>query len=161
MVLNVCMGQKANVDKGCIPLKVNFSADSLTSYYWDFKDGTFSSFQNPEHFFTKAGVYTVELKAGKNGIKKGEIIITVFEDPIIDIKYDVSKGCAPLNVNFSPNIKIDPKIKIIGYKWTFGDGNSDTKMNTSYTYTKSGLFTVSLEVITEDNNCIKTKIFLI
>lgn len=159
LFVNISFAQKANVDKGCIPLKVNFSSEILSAYYWDFKDGTYANTQFPEHFFTKAGTYVVELRAGKSGAKVGEVTINVYDDPVINIKSDVVKGCAPLTVNFTPELTIDPRIKIKGYKWTFGDGSSDTKMNATYTYANAGLFTVSLEIVTDDINCGKTKIF--
>ncbi len=50
--------------QGTIPLTVNFtdtSGNGVTSWHWDFGDGTTSSAQNPTHIYTKTGTYTVSL----------------------------------------------------------------------------------------------------
>jgi len=51
---------------GSSPLAVTFtdqSANSPTSWLWDFGDGTTSTFQNPSHPYTNPGSYTVTLTA--------------------------------------------------------------------------------------------------
>ena len=59
-------GFTANVTSGPVLLAVQFTDDStagslapITSYYWDFGDGTNSTLQNPTHTFTQIGQYTV------------------------------------------------------------------------------------------------------
>jgi PKD repeat protein len=58
---------------GTAPLTVNFASSStgtITTYAWNFGDGTSSSAQNPSHVYSTAGVYTVSLtvsgSAGSN-----------------------------------------------------------------------------------------------
>lgn len=52
---------------GYVPLTVQFTASasdpdgSISSYHWDFDDGSTSSEQNPTHTFTSAGEYMVEI----------------------------------------------------------------------------------------------------
>ncbi len=54
----------ATPTSGTAPLTVNFndqSANSPTSWQWDFGDGNSSEEQNPEHIYQNAGSYTVQL----------------------------------------------------------------------------------------------------
>ncbi|MHC1727328.1 MAG: LamG-like jellyroll fold domain-containing protein [Syntrophobacteraceae bacterium] len=51
---------------GAAPLTVHFtdtSSGTVTSWLWDFEDGTTSSAQNPAHSFLVAGSYTISLTA--------------------------------------------------------------------------------------------------
>ncbi len=59
----------ATPTNGTAPLAVNFSdqsANSPTSWAWDFGDGTTSTQQNPAKTYTTAGNYTVKLTATNN-----------------------------------------------------------------------------------------------
>ncbi|MFY9195675.1 MAG: PKD domain-containing protein, partial [Methanoculleus sp.] len=54
----------ANVTAGSVPLAVQFTDESIgdiTSWSWDFGDGSTSTEQNPEHIYVSAGNYTVSL----------------------------------------------------------------------------------------------------
>lgn len=62
----------ANVVTGIAPYSVQFTDNSLntpTSWSWNFGDGntTNNNLQNPEHFYTTAGLYTVSLTATNAG----------------------------------------------------------------------------------------------
>lgn len=57
---------EADALTGRAPLTVNFtdqSTESITSWQWDFGDGTISTEQNPSHTYTDPGTYTVSLTA--------------------------------------------------------------------------------------------------
>lgn len=150
------ISQSADVTKGCSPLSVQFSADSLYQYYWEFEEGNATSnLQNPQHIFTHPGKYTVKLYNGKGKSKIGEIEITVFADPIITFEADTTKGCVPLEVNFTPNIELDSELTVIKYKWAFGDGEQSDVKNPTHIYTVSGVFKVSLEIVTNLTECNK------
>jgi len=54
----------SNTVSGSAPLTVNFTDQScgiITSWSWDFGDGSTSSEQNPSHTYTIPGIYTVSL----------------------------------------------------------------------------------------------------
>ena len=59
---------ETNVTNGTAPLTVSFSGRGvdydgvITSYHWDFDDGTTSDEQNISHTFSKPGIYTVTLR---------------------------------------------------------------------------------------------------
>ena len=51
---------------GTAPLTITFtdaSTNTPTSWYWSFGDGTYSTVQRPRHTYSKAGTYSVTLKA--------------------------------------------------------------------------------------------------
>ncbi len=53
-----------------------------------------------------------------------------------------SIGCAPYTVNFTSNGSIG-----LDYFWDFGDGNTSTQANPSYTYNDTGTYAVMLVVL--------------
>ncbi|MDQ3052146.1 MAG: PKD domain-containing protein [Bacteroidota bacterium] len=61
-----------NTFSGCNPLPVQFTnttlnADSTTSYFWNFGNGTYSGVANPYQIYSTAGVYSVTLTATNIG----------------------------------------------------------------------------------------------
>ena len=148
--------QSADVTKGCSPLSVQFGADSLDQYYWQFvESNATSTLQNPQHIFTHPGTYKVKLYNGKGNDKIGEIEIKVYEDPIITFEADTTNGCTPLEVNFTPDIVLDTELTIIEYHWAFGDGEESNEPNPTHLYLIPGVFNVSLEIITDLTECNK------
>ncbi len=150
--------QEVNVEKGCIPLRVEFTPPvGMSSYYWDFVEGGASSVEeNPEHIFTNPGVYEVLLYEGLGGNLIGSVEITVFEEPIIDLIVDNQGGCSPLKVNFTSNVTLHDSIILFGSKWAFGDGNQSNSSNPGHTYTNSGEFDVAFTILTNYEGCNTT-----
>ncbi len=154
--LQYLQAQTSDINKGCIPLNVNFTAPQLSDYYWDFNDGNNASISNANHIFTKPGTFQVNLFEGKNGRLVGTIPITVYADPVITFTGTPISGCSPLQVVFTSSITNDPAITIKDILWSFGDGNSSTLMNPNHTYTNSGKYNVSIRVNTSIAECDKT-----
>jgi PKD repeat protein len=122
---------------------VHFSDMSLnlpTEWFWDFGDGETSTYQNPYHTFTTAGIYTVSLTAtneyGSNVITSDVMINSLYPDIIIEGEFEVFK---PMTFSTST-------IGAISWLWDFGDGYSSNLQNPTYTYTQVGNYTVSLTV---------------
>jgi len=61
-------------------------------------------------------------------------------------------GNAPLNVSFTDASTGSPT----SWKWYFGDGTISTDHNPVYTYSKPGLYDVSLTVINSGGSSTKT-----
>ena len=83
----------SNVSSGYAPLSVQFndSSKNATDWNWNFGDGTNSTEQNPEHTYSTAGNYTVNLTVSNaNGTDSKLAKITVFEKPIMAEKALVS-----------------------------------------------------------------------
>ena len=117
-------GQSADIDEGCGPLTVKFTAPAgVSSYFWDFKDGSTSILENPTRTFTQAGNYLVEFRESAGSPLIGTVLIRVYEKPELDIIANPAAGCAPLITFLQANNTVNPGISVTGYSWSFGDGN--------------------------------------
>ncbi len=156
---SIISAQTASVTIGCDPLEVDFTSPSLSTYFWRFGDGNVSEVKDPSHNYTAPGVYTVELFEGTGGPKIGEIEITVLSPPDVQISANETMGCSPFQVQFTNESIIDPKAEIIGYFWTFGDGESSSQENPTHIYSMEGVYPVSLKIISALDNCTTTESF--
>jgi gliding motility-associated-like protein len=147
-------GQTADNTAGCSELKVEFTAPPAASHYWVFGDGanSVSTLQNPVHSYLQPGTFTAQLFDQEGGTQIGQDITIIVYRPIsFDIDADIRTGCAPIEVNFSSTLDIDPAIDpadILDIVWTFGDGNTASGVNVSHTYPTNGTYNVSVKVIT-------------
>jgi len=139
----------ADTTAGLRPLDVQFSDLStgvITSWHWDFGDSTTSTEPNPSHVYQTADTFTVSLTAvgpgGSGGLTK-EAYITVLEPPpVADFTADTTEGTIPFEVQFTDQ----STGTISSWSWEFGDGQSSTEQNPSYTYQVVDTFSVSLTV---------------
>ncbi|MGZ5281513.1 MAG: PKD domain-containing protein [Bacteroidia bacterium] len=121
-------------DSGCAPLTVtfaNFSADEITSYYWDFGNGQVSTDKDPSTVTYQQNDYTdttyiisltVKNICGTNTYKDS---VKVFPKPRAIAGTDKNSGCSPAKIQFS-NISIG---KPDFYYWDFGNGKTSTLEN--------------------------------
>ncbi|HEY3363403.1 MAG TPA: PKD domain-containing protein [Methanosarcina sp.] len=135
---------KMNTSSGYDPLTVQFTDKSAyaATWSWDFGDGATSTEKNPIHTYLKAGTYTVKLtvtSATKQTSSKLDTVTVVPVLPEADFKSNVTKGNAPLTVQFTDNSK-----HATGWKWDFGDGATSDKQNPVHTYSVAGDYTVTL-----------------
>jgi gliding motility-associated-like protein len=145
---------------GCAPFKVNFTDASvpqssvITSWFWNFGDGSYSTSQNPTHTYDSAGNYTVYLIVkDANGCQNFFFInnyIKVhkpkahFNDSIV--------GCAPpANVIFIDSSSGDK----LSYRWNFGDGTISIAVNPTHIYNTADTFKVNL-IVTDNIGCRDT-----
>ncbi len=151
--------QTANVTKGCFPLDVKFTAASgMSTYFWDFKDGTTSQLANPSKTFTKEGKFVVSLHASAGSAAVGTVAIDVYKQPVPKFTTDTTKGCAPLQVKFTDNTDVPQGYTITGYKWVFTGGGSAEGSPAKYSFGK-GDYDVSLQLVTSDPSCNATKLY--
>ncbi|GIV34383.1 MAG: hypothetical protein KatS3mg031_1918 [Chitinophagales bacterium] len=144
----------ADVRAGCAPLTVSFTDSSIagsapiTTWIWDFGDGTTSTNQNPVHTYVNAGDYHISLTLiDANGCQKNRTFtnfITASQVPLVNFGSDKNASCVPpLTVNFADSTQPSSGMQ---YFWDFGDGNTSTDQNPVHTYTTLGNFTVKLRV---------------
>ncbi len=156
-MLSICVfGQQASATRGCVPLDVSYTAQNQSSYYWDFGNGASSTLAAPQNTFTSAGTFTVQLFQSQGGTKVGEIEITVYPDPVVDISSNIDSGCVPLDVNFTSNITIDPGLTVQNIKWTYGDGNIGNGATSTNTYLAANIYDISIKIETDIMECDKT-----
>lgn len=148
---------------GCSPLYVQFQGQStpgsagISSRVWDFGDGTVDSGLTPANLYSQTGTMSVSLiVTDSNGcastLTKPDLI-TVNPPPVADFTSNDTIACnAPLNTTFI-NQSISGVGGALSYQWAFGNGDSSTAANPTYTYTSSGNYTVSLQV-TDTAGCV-------
>ncbi len=119
----------ASPSQGNIPLDVAFTGltnDTMSSWRWDFGDGSFADGQNPTHTYTKPGIYSVTLSAanefGTGHITKSGIINTGVV-PDAEFIAEIRQGYPPLTVRFRDFSSGSP----LAWSWDFGDGTTSTK----------------------------------
>jgi len=135
---------------GKAPLSVQFTDQStghITSWVWNFGDGSTSAQQNVTHTYTAPGSYTVNLTASGPGgsdtlQKTGYITVTTSSSPVAAFTGSPLKGTDPLNVHFSDK----STGKVTSWKWDFGDGETSTHRNPTHRYENPGSYTVTLTV---------------
>ncbi|WP_162418554.1 PKD domain-containing protein, partial [Cyclobacterium roseum] len=151
----------ADVQQGIAPLTIQFDASeseangSIVAYAWDFDDESSSTMVSPVHTFTSPGTYTVSLTVtDDNGANaQTSLVIEVEENlpPVAVPEANVTTGNAPLTVSFTGDGSSDD-LDDVTYFWDFGNGDSSTEENPSYTFTQPGTYTVTLTVTDGNGN---------
>ncbi|MCU7797598.1 MAG: PKD domain-containing protein [Candidatus Thiodiazotropha sp. (ex Myrtea spinifera)] len=139
---------------------INFSSagstdsdGSITTYAWDFGNGTTSSDANPAHIYTAAGSFTVSLTVTDNdGASHTDTTSATVTNPPGGNQTPTANANGPytgttgIAVAFSSAGSSDPDGTIATYAWNFGDGNTSNAANPNHTYAAAGTYNVSLTV---------------
>ena len=89
------------------------------------------------------GNYSVYVEDACGTHDTGSVLIHVMPLPLGDFMADTLAGCQPLTVHFNEVYPLDGRT----FVWDFGDNeNLSLAHNPTHTYTKSGVFTVTLTV---------------
>ena len=142
---------------GCIPLTPVFKDFSTTvagsTYNWDFGDKTFSFDKNPSKIYQKDGKFSVKLTVVAPGGCADSLIIPNYINPLslVTAKFTESTHCANRIMQFTDSSTVSNG-KIANWNWSFGNGVFSSQSNPSTVFQKSGNYTVSLTV-TSDQGC--------
>ncbi|RYZ51459.1 MAG: PKD domain-containing protein, partial [Sphingobacteriales bacterium] len=143
---------------GCIPFTIRpvpviNTADVITSFNWDFEDGTTSTQQQPTHTYNLQGTYTVKLFfTTSTGCTDSLIFnagVRVGSQPVTDFSATPLETCAFQPVQFT-----SLATPVNEWIWDFGDGTTSGLENPSHVYSDTGYFTVRL--IALNNGCPDT-----
>jgi gliding motility-associated-like protein len=146
---------------GCTPVKTNFKDSSsvtggvITSWKWDFGDGSQSDSKDPTHIFSTTGtttsVYSVTLTVkSSNGcisVLKKDKLIHVYPMPVANFDAPFSTSILNPVVHFTNN-----SVGAISWDWDFGDSlcvpanNVSTQFSPNHTYSDIGRYYVKLFV---------------
>lgn len=134
---------------GCAPLSVQFSDlsvsinpidDPITTWIWNFGDGTTFNGQNPPSHVYGIGTYDVSLTVTTlNGCTVTTTIVSDIQVGMIDL-VDFSlfpiTECAKHDITFTDLsvISTPHTPDEVTYEWDFGDGGSSTLQNPVYNY---------------------------
>jgi len=149
----------------------NQSTGNITSWLWDFGDGTTSIDPNPSHLYQEAYSYDVSLTVtGPDGsdteTKNNYIKLFIPSVPNADFTREPISINAPMTVQFTDkstcpattimhtngtiyitSMESAPYGGITNWSWDFGDGKTSTEQNPTHTYQDAGSYTVRLEVV--------------
>ncbi|MHB8103680.1 MAG: PKD domain-containing protein [Methanosarcina sp.] len=146
---------------GNAPLVVLFtdkSTGNASVYMWDFGDGGTSRNKNPGHTYLEPGNYTATLKITRGPYySTASHTITVpgtdpaTQPPMAHLTAVSKTGTAPFTVQFIDKSTGGPT----AWMWYFGNGDGalSREQNPTYTYTKPGVYTVSLQVWNAQGVC--------
>jgi gliding motility-associated-like protein len=140
----------------CTPLEVQFNNTSTfySSVLWDFGTGQgVSTLNNPIHYYSAPGVYTVKLViTGPGGcLDSTTRTIRVYDTAGSRINYSPLGGCKPVTISMNA---LTPG-PMVSYFWDFGDGNTQTTTIPAATHTYTSFGNFLPRVIMEDpSGCI-------
>lgn len=135
--------------------------DTISSWSWNFDDGSYSSQQNPIHQFLATGNYNVQLHiTTKMGCSSSyNFVISIFN------------GSSPCNASFTyqPDTLTNPlkyyfhdnsnhATNITKWSWHFDDGDSSNLQDPNHIFPYAGIYFVSLK-ITTSGGCTSSTTF--
>jgi gliding motility-associated-like protein len=125
----------------------NFSPN--TNFQWTFGNNASSSssnLSNPLNItFNNAGTYWVSLEVSNDLCNaKDSIEVSIYPPLPTEIQLEPKIGCQPLIVQFQNTV---PTSLGAQFFWTFGDGTTSTNENPFHTYSQTGNYDVSLQII--------------
>ncbi len=132
------------------PLRFDFTDQStgdVTSWLWDFDDGSTSVLQNPSHTYAGAGHYLVSLTVEGPG---GSDSVTQ-EIQIGQVAASFDHALSPTD-DHEVYFTDQSTGNITSWAWDFGDGASSDIQNPIHAYADEGDYTVVLTVSGPDGN---------
>lgn len=137
---NLCFGETALFT----PVIGTAAGNPITSWAWDFGDGTTSTLQTPTHQYAAPGPYVITLAVttpycGNTGTQG----VNVQARPNAGFAPTPVLGCSPMNVVFT-----NQSTGATQYLWLFGDGATANTTDAAHSYTNFGTadtsFTITL-----------------
>jgi len=154
---------------GPAPLTVTFDGSAsydpdgtIVSYTWSFGDGEVGTGEIVTHTYLASGNFSARLTVVDNDANTDSMteVIVVGEPslpPIADFDFSPNTGIFPCQIVFDAGRSRDPDGKIVAYNWNFGDGSRDSGRVVAHTYTRWGIFQVSLTVL-DDSGAAANKV---
>jgi gliding motility-associated-like protein len=146
---------------GCVGLPVIFTDTSTPAgnydLTWSFGDGGISNSASPaSHTYANPGTYNVMLMVTSDHGCTDDItvpqLIQILPTPAPSFAIDPPTGCIPLSVRFDNTTPDQGQQSAF---WDLGNGQTDTALSTTGTYTVPGSYTVSL-TMTNSLGCSAT-----
>ena len=129
---------------------------TITSWFWDFGDGTNSPSKNTSHTFSQKGEWQVTLTVTDNDGAKTSITHTV---AVVNLPPAAAFNCTTnpqtgMEIQFTDN-SVDPENRSLCWFWDFGDGNTSELQAPTHKFETEGDYNVTLTV-TDDENATDT-----
>ncbi|MEM9933613.1 MAG: PKD domain-containing protein [Bacteroidota bacterium] len=145
-------GFRADTLRGCAPVIVSFTDESLNavSWSWDLGNGN-SNIQNPITAYSQAGLYTIQLivtdNLGNRDTLTRENYIDILPVPEVEFSFERQADCGIGKFQFENNSTT--ATAITSYSWDFGDGAPSSESNPFHIFTLGGNYPISLFIETE------------
>ncbi len=102
---------------------------SISSWLWNFGDGSSSALQNPSHLFNKPGDFSISLQVAVNGCSNTYVCancVSIYPKPIADFSFVMNGSGEVSYINLSTGAS--------QWLWNFGDNTSSTLLNPQHTF---------------------------
>ncbi len=138
----ICSGSTCRFSDG--------SADpdgTVSSWQWNFGDGSSSTQRNPSHTFGAGGTFSVTLSVTDDRGARGSATrnVTLGEPEDLPPSPAFTSTCTGLNCTFTDESQ-DPDGNVTAWHWDFGDGSTSEERNAAHTYAGNGTYVVALTV---------------
>lgn len=146
----------SDTSQNCAPVTIQYydnsvtgnNTDPISTWNWDFGDGTSSTLQNPNHAYAQYGIYSVILTVTTSGgctnnNDSAPLIITVHPVPTAAFSVNSVNLDLPNGVLICTNQSVGATI----YNWNFGDGGTSNLVDPQNLYTTIGVFQIQLIAI--------------
>lgn len=134
----------------------------ITSYEWDFGDGTVRKGATQNHSYASAGdkdvTLTVTDASGTTAAVTRTLSVYIPNDPP-SASFDVlnTDSGADLQVEFDASTSVDPDGELQAYGWEFGDGTNASGERVVHEFESPGTYTVELSVRDDRGDVRQTK----
>jgi PKD repeat protein len=123
---------------------------SISTYSWDFGDGSQASGVQVRHQYKQPGQYKVTLRVTDqtdltNNWSVDTLSVTVNEAPFARLT-ELPPHCVGETIRFDGKESFDPDGSIKNYLWDFGDGSTAEGVEAEHTYNAPGVYHVTLAV---------------
>jgi PKD repeat protein len=143
---------------GNAPLLVQLSSagsadldGAISSYAWNFGNGTNSTNPNPSAIYNTPGTYSVSLTVtdndGASAVKSTTVVVNPPNvAPVPSFTATPLTGSAPLVVDVNGAGSSDADGSVVSYAWNFGNGQNATGALAQTTYNTAGTYVIRLTV---------------
>jgi PKD repeat protein len=146
-------GPAASFTSSCTLLACTFDASgssdtggTITSYAWDFGDGSTGTGVTSSHTFGSAGPQSVTLTVTDSAAKTAKMSHTVTVSGTSTPAAAFTVNCNQLACSFDASGSTDSGGTLTSYAWDFGDTGTGSGLTPSHTYAASGPYIVGLTV---------------
>ncbi|WNJ20360.1 PKD domain-containing protein [Pontibacter sp. G13] len=157
----------ADLHAGCPGTTVTFEpggiADTtLVGWFWDFGDGNTSILERPQHRYSQAGVYDVQLIVtnvlGCTDTVEEIGFIDIYQPPVAMISASDTNACVPSAIEFED--LSTSTAGIVSWEWYLDGISKGSSQQVSHFFQAEGFYDMSLQIV-DANGCADTAVMTV